>query len=626
MKKATQLILFFPFFCFGQNPIKIASTIEKVTIYFSGAQVSRTAKININQGKNEFVFTGISPQIDKESIQISSPYDLDFSLIKHQLNSQSESAIQTEISSLNQQKIDILDRIESEKQNLKVYQREEEMLLKNQSVGGSYSGLKPADLKEMVDYQRGRMQEILKKQLEIARTVRDIEKELQKINQKLTEITSKSNSSFSEILVSINSKQVIPNCQLTVTYMVNNAGWKPNYNLKVKSVAEPIELLYKSSIYQYTGEDWKNVKLELSNSNLKKTGTAPVLKPWTWGVQNDYSAYFNGIVLADKGVVEVSGIVKDGLDNTPLPGATIQLKGTGLGVSTDVNGFYRLNIPPDLQKSTQTLVFSYIGYLPEERIIKDSRIDVTLKADTRALQEVVVVGYGVQKKTSMTGAVTKVTGEKGKELKRLVIDSETPLTQNYELIEKFTILSDGKEVSAELKEIQIPAEYEYITIPKIEPEAFLNARIIDWEQYGLLNGELNLFFEGTFLGKSNLNLTNNDTLNISLGRDKNIIIKREKLKQYSKSQLIGNKKTDSFNYEISARNLKKQPINLIIEDQIPLSNNKEVEVFDKETTQAEINLQSGKVTWKLNIEPSTEKKVNLKYSVKYPKNGYIEIE
>jgi hypothetical protein len=619
-------MIFLPIFCVAQKIVKIPSNIEKVTVYFSGAQVIRTAKVNIYQGKNEFIFTGLSPLLNVESIQVSSSHNLDFSIIKHQFSSQSEPSIQTEINLLNQQKISILDKIDTEKQNLKVFQREEEMLLKNQVVGGSYSGLKPSDLKEMVEYQRNRMLEILKKQLDIERTIRDIEKELQKINQKLTEISSNFNKTFSEVSVLINSKTSISDCEITIAYVVNDAGWKPSYNLKVKSVSEPIDLLYKSSIYQYSGEDWKNVKLELSNSNLKKTGNAPTLKPWTWGMQNDYSEYFNGNILTNKTITSVSGIVTDASDNSPLSGVMVQLKGTGLGVSTDVNGFYQINIPPNLQNSKQTLSYSFVGYLPKEEIINTSKMNVSLKADTKTLEEVVVVGYGTQKKTSIVGATTRINNEKGKEIKRLVIDSETPLTQNYELIERFTILSDGKEVSAELKEVQIPAEYEFVSVPKIETEAFLNARVIDWEQYGLLNGELNLFFEGTFLGKSKLNLTNNDTLNISLGRDKNILIKREKLKQYSKTQLIGNKKIDSFSYEISVKNLKKQAINIIIEDQIPLSNNKEVEVIDKEANQAEFNSQTGKVSWRLNIEPSKEKKITLKYSVRYPKSGYIEVE
>ena len=148
---------------------------------------------------------------------------------------------------------------------------------------------------------------------------------------------------------------------------------------------------------------------------------------------------------------------------------------------------------------------------------------------------------------------------------------------------------------------------------------------MNWEQYGLLKGDVNLFFEGTFLGKTSLNLTDNDTLTVSLGRDKNIIVKREKIKGFTKNQFVGSKKTDNFHYQTTIRNLKKQPINIIVEDQLPISNNKEVEIFDSEINNGNLNKENGQIQWRKTISPGQDQKITLKYSVKYPKSGYIEI-
>ncbi|MFD2512325.1 SusC/RagA family TonB-linked outer membrane protein [Pontibacter locisalis] len=91
-----------------------------------------------------------------------------------------------------------------------------------------------------------------------------------------------------------------------------------------------------------------------------------------------------------------------------LPGVTVVLKGTTTGTSTDVNGNFSLSVP----QTGGTLVFSYIGYTNQEVAIgNQSNFNVTLRPDTKALQEVVVVGYGTQKKSDVTGAVTAVTSD-----------------------------------------------------------------------------------------------------------------------------------------------------------------------------------------------------------------------
>ncbi len=91
-----------------------------------------------------------------------------------------------------------------------------------------------------------------------------------------------------------------------------------------------------------------------------------------------------------------------------LPGVTVLLKGTSTAAPTDVEGNYTLSVPG----LEGTLVFSYIGYLPQEVPIDNrTAIDVSLQPDAKALEEVVVVGYGTQKKATVTGSVSEVEGE-----------------------------------------------------------------------------------------------------------------------------------------------------------------------------------------------------------------------
>jgi TonB-linked SusC/RagA family outer membrane protein len=101
----------------------------------------------------------------------------------------------------------------------------------------------------------------------------------------------------------------------------------------------------------------------------------------------------------------ISGTVKDESGNG-IPGVNVLLKGTTTGTNTDAKGAYSITVPD----GNGTLVYSFIGYLTQEVPISNrSTIDVSLQADVKALSEIVVVGYGTQKKESLTGAISSVS-------------------------------------------------------------------------------------------------------------------------------------------------------------------------------------------------------------------------
>lgn len=101
----------------------------------------------------------------------------------------------------------------------------------------------------------------------------------------------------------------------------------------------------------------------------------------------------------------VTGTIIDATNNAGLPGVNVLVKGTGIGTATDADGRFRLNVPD----GRNTLVFSYIGYLTQEvDITSRNVVSISLATDDRALSEVVVVGYGTQKRSDLTGAISSV--------------------------------------------------------------------------------------------------------------------------------------------------------------------------------------------------------------------------
>jgi uncharacterized protein (TIGR02231 family) len=175
-----------------------------------------------------------------------------------------------------------------------------------------------------------------------------------------------------------------------------------------------------------------------------------------------------------------------------------------------------------------------------------------------------------------------------------------------------------------MKTETLKATYAYITVPKLDNDAFLKARITDWAQYSLLPGESNIYFKGTFVGKGYIDPAQaNDTLDLSLGRDRGIAVERTMLKDYCKSNLLGNKKTTSKAYEISVQNNKRQSIELIIEDQIPVSQSGEITVDVEETSGAMYDNTTGKLTWKAVVQPGEIMKKQLRFTVSYPKKVVV---
>ena len=109
-----------------------------------------------------------------------------------------------------------------------------------------------------------------------------------------------------------------------------------------------------------------------------------------------------------------------------------------------------------------------------------------------------------------------------------------------------------------------------------------------------------------------------------MGRDKKISIKREKVVDKSGTRFLSSKKEQTFTYDITVRNNKKEVMDVTLKDQYPLSTDKEIVVELLESTAAKENKEKGILTWELKLNPSETKKIRISYKVKYPKDKIID--
>ena len=202
---------------------------------------------------------------------------------------------------------------------------------------------------------------------------------------------------------------------------------------------------------------------------------------------------------------------------------------------------------------------------------------------------------------------------------------ETTIT--FDVAIPCSIASDGKIQTIEIQRSTVPAEYKYVTVPKMSPFAYLTASITDWAKLSLQSGEATLYFENTFVGKSTLDVTQlKDTLTLSLGNDNSILVKREKRQDFTSRKTLGSNKTEIYSFLITVRNNKPGPVKITLNDQIPVSSNSGITVEATELTGGKLNSQSGFVKWDLEIKPEETKQIILTYSVKYPKDKTIILE
>lgn len=201
------------------------------------------------------------------------------------------------------------------------------------------------------------------------------------------------------------------------------------------------------------------------------------------------------------------------------------------------------------------------------------------------------------------------------------------LSAEFNIKKTYSIPSDDKPYLVDISEHELPATYRHFAVTKLDKDVFLLARISGWQDLNLIEGPANVYYSGTYLGQSFIYTRNvSDTLDLSLGRDGKVLVTRTKMKKFSSTQFVGNKRKETMTYQLTAKNNRKSNITIQILDQLPISQTDEIEVKVLEISGAEQNETTGELKWEFNLKPGESKKLLLSFEIKYPKNKQIEIQ
>lgn len=556
-------LLVIPFLGFSQtqNPEQRFETpIKAVTLYLDGAEVNQQKTVNLNAGITQVVFTNLSSKLIPKSIQVNVGESISVLSVSEKLNFLSLNAESAKIKQLK----DSLKTNQYKTQQLvydkEAYDKEKELLAKNNSIGGQEKGVSIAELKLAADFYRSRIKEINSEILKYDTKINEMYVVTNRLQNELNELNINENKPTGEIIILLQSDTKVA-ANIDLKYVVSDAGWAPYYELKAEDIGKPITLVYRARAFNNTGITWADVKLKLSTSDPTRNASKPTVMPWFLNFNSDVYGQSNGYL------------------------------------SNNANKSY-------YQKSQIN-----DGNLENQFAVKQQLNEVELK--------------------SWNEYQTKNRRDEANNTKKIVYEEVqvSELSAEFEIKKPYSIPSDAKPYIVEVTTYSLNATFKHYSLPKVEKDAFLLARITGWEDLDLIEGPANVYFAGTFVGQSYVNPRSvNDTLDLSFGRDSKVIVTRTKIKDFNNEKVMGNNRKMTYSYEMVIKNNRKTAINIDLEDQKPLSQSNEIVVEVTELSKGQVNPDDGKVSWKFLIPPGESQKVIYTYTIKYPKNRNVDTE
>ncbi len=533
---ALSMLLFLPATA-QEKATPIKSTISGVTVFMSGAEIQRNATIQLKSGSQQIIFENLPANINPQSIQVAGKGNFTILGVSHRMNFLQVNEKSADIIKIEDSLNLVKDKIQLQKANLSVLLAERNMLKANESIGGSQTGVKTADLAAFAEYYSKKMTDLSTRNVKGRQVLREMLKDSVRLQKQLNELQRRPRNATSEVVVGLTAPAAV-NAQLSISYLAYEAGWNVNYDLRSSDINKPVELTYKAQVYQNTGEEWKNVKPVFSTANPTVSNTKPVLNPW-------FLSFYQPV-------------------QPKMYNSNLRVRGAGIR--------------------------------QEQEMMMDEMVE----------EAPVMMAATAADMTTVSESQTSV---------EFIVDIP------------YSIPGDGQQQTVELAKYSLPAVYEYYAVRKLEKDAFLMAKTTGWEKLNLLPGTANLFFEGKYVGESYIDTQQTgDTLALSLGRDKNITVTRTRQKDFAEKQFLSSNITETREWHLNVQNKKNQPVVITVEDQIPVSTNKEIKVETVDISNGTLNAATGIVTWRYTLQPQETKSMNLKYSVKYPKDKKVMLE
>jgi uncharacterized protein (TIGR02231 family) len=536
----------------------IKSTLNEATVYSQGAQLHHKASYSIKAGITEISIEGISAYIDPKSLQVKATgnvviIDSKYTLFYPQPEVKANEGIPVKIVKEMAQLTDSLELLGFDLKEIQdeiaIYKAAQNIISMNGAVRGSGKVNDSINLlKQTVEYYTNKMNEINKKLLALEKKKKDKEKVQQRLQVRYDNLQNYQNQTYDtkkyapipRVVITLSASEAAAG-KISFSYLVSQAGWVPLYDIRSDSQTGKISLTYKAQVFQNSGIDWDNIKLNISTNNPYANKTKPELNPW----YIDYYAYRQ----------------RQELEEISIRGA----------------------------RAIPQAAFNQ-GYFLDDAKNKNLEDKAALGADqfTTVVHQLIAAEFKID------------------------------LT--------YSIKSNNEKNLVLIKNSDLNTTFKYYSVPKVDPGVYLVAQMTKLDELQLVPASANIFFDGSYIGETYLDPTSmDDTLNLSLGKDPNIVVKRTLLKQKSKDKVVQDKRERTFSYQIEVQNNKSSAIQLIIQDQVPMTTNNDITIELLEKDFARELPGNGILEWEYKLKPGENKKLEFSYKVKHPKDQQVDL-
>lgn len=546
----------------------VASTIDSVKLHLQGAEIFRTEELVLQPGRNHFVFANLSAKLYPQSVQVSAAADnVKILSVTSKTDFLNKTAETQRIRRLRDSTKVLRGQIDALRDEREAFAEEKSLLMQNRQLKGQDKTLAVSELKAAADFFRTRIHDINKALTRLDRELVQANRDLFDLKLMLRELNAgQEPTSEIHLVLEADRAQRTP---LTLRYVVSDAGWAAIYDLESGKLDGPITLRYRALAYNNTGMDWNNVKLTLSTADPLQSATQPSLMVWN---------------LSDFSTEQINSIAMD---------QTVSISANNYQQAIDIQNQINLDI-----KTQAAEIKAIMGKDFDGNVDYDTDLFRRLRKDkAQALQ-----------------------------LNRAQLDVPE-FNIDFPIEKPYSIPSDKKPYSIEIQSHELNVTYKYFAVPKLDRDAFLLAQIVGWEDLDLVSGPVNIYNGKKYIGQSTLDIRNlSDTLEVSLGRDKDVVVTRVKVRGKTRKQILGTQKKASVAFNISARNNHSYPIDIEIMDQVPISNDREVIITVDERAGAEYESKIGTLSWSMRLQPGETKTAEFGFSIKYPKDKVVHIQ
>ena len=641
------------------------ASIQKVTVFKEGAQVEHSKELNLSSGKQLIIFQKLTDFLDPSSIQLKCSQGATILSVRTRKNFDDKTIAETELKEKNDRKKALEKQERTLRDEYKVLLLDEQLLLKNNSLSSQQQAMKIAELKEASTFFHAKLSEINTRKSQLDSEIEAVVRKINTIEQEINTRKGLPVVNYTEIEVELDVEKA-GNIDFEFTYITHKASWKPYYDMRSNGVGAPVLLEAKGLVSQNTGIDWKNVKLILSTNDPYDNTQEPKIDPW----YVNYHTPAPRKQVIDRYIPEynfdgetIHGEVTDATTGEPLAFAKISMNNNPLNsFTTDATGHFSFSVP----RGERSYTISYLGYnsqyvninapyiktqlYPEAVAMEQLNsangqtliysatpglTDYYAADDSKALSEVeLIAGVSAERKTRSKGkrdadkaefyANANTTGAYAVSIAEQV---EKDLRMEFQIETPFSVPSDDADHRVAIATYQMKADYEYHAVPKLDESIYLVAQISGWEKLNLLNGESNLYFDGTYIGKSYIDVNSSkDTLSFSLGKDKKMVVSRKRSEEMSKTRLLGNRYKYEVTWDFTIRNNGGAAIPVIVKDHFPISINEDIKVKQGSFEGAVLDEKTGILTWKFTTNKGETKQFKFDYQVDYGKNQPVYLE